>query len=448
MISFPEISIDFTNPLIFNIYKDMKIQEFITFYDLNTEFPKDLNFFGKNYYFIIHEIINITYVRPFGYEKILDFCIKLIQSNIFGNEFLNFFIKETIKYIPQILYKIYGKKIINKEDIINSIPEDQSKFFFQEINNNFSHTKSFLNEWPIDSIGYIIKYDEIEKFLNLNCDLNLKIEVNNYENRILNKSYFLVDLASFYGSIKIFKFLLINKVNITNFTIDMLFRGGNFEMIRIYNSNPEFYKDFGLNKSLITYRHYEIYYWIYQNDISKYYSLNEIDLWFFLLYISKYGLMNNFSFEGCLEKGYLSVIQFLLNFNFDINEKLPFYNDFNFRFSSLLMSNQKKTNYTPLLSLSILSYPCYFSEFLILNGASIFTYDSKCKTCLQYSEESTNECLKKLIFDRKKIIEIIESSIREENLENIKFYLQNTINLNCENELVFSFFNLEEHHYI
>ena len=195
---------------------------------------------------ILSNISNNHHKNPNFFQKIFQILVVLKNDiiNFFSNNeifnifkdnkrFLLFLIEEKII----MLTKSISLKMIDNEYYFKKYPH----YFFQEIKafiNNNKIINQLKEELPEDyetncsnlrSIGenesYIcelIRNDDIEGFITYinqkNCSLNTKIN-----NSIFETNYFLTDkeptfveYSAFFGSIQIFKYLLMNHVQITD----------------------------------------------------------------------------------------------------------------------------------------------------------------------------------------------------------------------------------------
>ena len=170
---FPEIDIDHSNLTLVNIYKDLKIQEFITNYTKVTIFPTDLTFFGNNYYFIVIEIITLILKKPFILENMIHLIIKIIDLEIYEIDFLYWLIKKSIKIIPVLIYKLFSLNYINKNHLFKSLgPHSLNEnltngnFVYPYKNiENLNNINEYIEfGWEKNSVGYFIKFDFKDEF--------------------------------------------------------------------------------------------------------------------------------------------------------------------------------------------------------------------------------------------------------------------------------------------
>lgn len=81
---------------------------------------------------------------------------------------------------------------------------------------------------------------------------------------ILNTNTRFIDAASFYGSIKCFRYLLLNGSSIDKNLMDFAISGGNTEIIRLIVNSDEKMKSYIKETAHIAvfFHHYDVYNWI------------------------------------------------------------------------------------------------------------------------------------------------------------------------------------------
>ena len=293
-------------------------------------------------------------------------------------------------------------------------------------------------------------------FLNLVCltnlSLNLKLNVTQFEYLIPEGDIYLIELASFYGSLEIFKYLLINNVILTPRSIEMLFKNGNIEMIRLININPFDIISDKLINILLSYRNYELFLWLNEYNIVESFNLNNCiennDIWGLLYFLSKNNnnLNKEISLFSCLKNSYLSILNFLFENDYNINqlEKIPvrtFYESNWSIFNRLHEISQiftiNEDFFSTILNISITDYPYYITEFLLNYNPNIFDYNSKCLSSFHNSQRSLNQNMNDRFLNIKLLIDDIFQNIQENNLERLNFLLNNNSNkINCYNQII------------
>ena len=194
-------------------------------------------------------------------EQILNFFKEKIQQNlsnaeiyeIFKNDkrILLFLIEEKILTIDKTIYKQMCKKNCFKNNYLHYFYPEIKEFIEPELRNKFT------NELPDDFyekrrkgendsyICELIRNDLIDDFIvfvnknNLSLDLIMNQSI--YEtNSILNDfelQHSYIEYAAFYGSIRIFKYLLINHVEMKESLWLYAIHGRNAEIIHLVDEN-------------------------------------------------------------------------------------------------------------------------------------------------------------------------------------------------------------------
>lgn len=186
---------------------------------------------------------------------------------------LEFFTKEEIMDLlkkKEIHLELHKKKIITAEDItaFYGTKNLNLAFFYPEITSLFSkypsleesikdsnHYEFFCNLFSqkidtendprlqvgnTDQLSISIRNDDIDLFQSIvsknNINIrNYKLSISKFEmNKCLTfDQMYLIEYASFYGSIKIFKFLLMNNAPFTNSFLQYAICGGNHEIVHL-----------------------------------------------------------------------------------------------------------------------------------------------------------------------------------------------------------------------
>ena len=407
---------DFPN-FLSNIYNKEEfnlIQEFDEIiYNLNfLELEFSINKFLKiNPYYIIKTCIKVQNIRPFNKKSISIFLKNLFNLNFFNKELLNFLLKKSLNLCPLITYNLFKMNVFDIKEILNEIEFNKLKFasfffieYFENFNIFFQKYYSYdeterlilpinpdnkkidlINQyinfgWPLNSIEYSIKFDELENFLNLLNVLN--INPNNYKFVhhkfdgifAIKEGKSLIDLCSHYGSLKCFKYLFLS-YNLNKNLVSVII-GGNFEIINLLKDEikpNELYYKYSL-----FYNHFEISKWILNNVIEfKNISLGQIISCgntndFFEIFKYNFDLNLSNSLHEAVESGNLEMIKLLLNNQIDINERntvifLLFF------FYFVLFLNY--SNNTPL-TIAVQGNMFFFVKFLIENGSDLNIYSN------------------------------------------------------------------------
>ena len=195
-----------------NLNKFQNFNNFLNFNKLN-KLIKNISL--SNLAIEICELINI---RPKDLKNIINLIEYIIINN---NLFLNYLYKYSLKYSPIIIYFLVKKKFLKFDEIfddIKNIPILKLYFFINDFNSNFYKKLKFNNfqifneyihhEWEINSIGYLIKYDNLFEFKKIKIFLNKKILINPFLYYFKEKEISLLNLSIFYSSINCFNYLI------------------------------------------------------------------------------------------------------------------------------------------------------------------------------------------------------------------------------------------------
>ncbi|KAK8896834.1 hypothetical protein M9Y10_014758 [Tritrichomonas musculus] len=142
--------------------------------------------------------------------------------------------------------RLYELNLINLNSIKKlSIMNRSSLLFFKpEIENDqIDKEKDLLRHEGMheNELFRLIRNDDLEKFQqilsNSAVDVNMKVNFSNYEiSTIINDFYRmpnLIEYSAFFGSVNIFKFLILNGAHITSRVSQFAVAGGNYEIIHI-----------------------------------------------------------------------------------------------------------------------------------------------------------------------------------------------------------------------
>ena len=176
--------------------------------------------------------------NPIPYEWIVNLIlyfisIRLKNASIYCKQF---FEKLNLNF-PTIFNQTFLKQMFKNSDNSKDILDLYDRVIFNPTKPD-EFNKFFIQQKQ-DSLEYIIVNDDIEGFQE-----RLKKEESfNYDQEINLKDYFfaylyptklsLLDFAALNGSIKIFKFLLMNNQNLSDNTCEMAVAGGNQEIIKL-----------------------------------------------------------------------------------------------------------------------------------------------------------------------------------------------------------------------
>ena len=266
-------------------------------------------------------------IRHFFTDKEL---FHIFQSN---KRILLFLIKQKMLVLDQSIVDI----MLIKYEKFNYI-----KFFLPDIKKFLNNEQIKLNE--IDETNFeenrkigendnyickLIRNDLIDEFINYvnskNIQLSTTIENSIYEtNPLLNKKNpTLIEYSAFFGSIQIFKYLLLNKVEITESLLIYSIHGCNSELIHLLEENLNQISNYLYSKSIsesIKCHH---------NDLADYFinnnqNNNEIVLYDGIKYYNYFYLPVDLgsleSFYFFCKYNYFKIVEFIIKENdIDIN---------------------------------------------------------------------------------------------------------------------------------
>ena len=383
------------------IYKSLILENCLMNFNLNNEIFKDFEFLRKNYTLVIDLLISLIQLKPLNIPKYIDIILKIIdiyKNNIFDIKELIF--DKSILITPFIIYKLYNNNIYTKNYILNNkfvnnliisyFPEIFPLKFRKALLYNVSEkdftiifsNKNLLYEkiefgFFKNSLGYILKYDEINLFQEIDniYSKKIKINVDVFEFSLKIGIYSLISFSAFFGSLKCFKHLILKNYPISDDTYQNLISSGNIELIYLFDlQNYLFNLDRNCKISLY-YKNFDIFQWLFNNIKSKI-EFDLLDLlgkncifgFFFFFnyyYENKNPVLNEFKLIiSAIKKGYFEIVELLLS---KIDIKLLI-NDISF---FLLKIN----NDNPLL-LATKNNFMDIVQLLIQNGVNINYIDS------------------------------------------------------------------------
>ncbi|OHT05692.1 hypothetical protein TRFO_05836 [Tritrichomonas foetus] len=158
----------------------------------------------------------------FFYEQNIIDLLYIYQDNVF---FKGLF------FFPE-LYKNYHnyRKYINANKLENQMKEFKSNI------DDFEHIRrTGLSNVKLYRLIQEDKLNEFIDFVNLeNIDLSAKVNFSIFDQHFIrNEEMTLIDYAMYFNSINIFKYLFIQKVSISEQSMEFALKGGNFEIIHI-----------------------------------------------------------------------------------------------------------------------------------------------------------------------------------------------------------------------
>ena len=132
--------------------------------------------------------------------------------------------------------------------------------------NNFTLHKKYIHEGiNQDPIAILLRHDDVDNFQKLLyenfIDINSLIKYSIYErSEIVCKDVTFLEYSAFFGSIKCFRFLLMNNATISNNLMCFAVAGGNIEIIKLCEQ-----KNCSLDNCLIfsiRYHHWKLFDWL------------------------------------------------------------------------------------------------------------------------------------------------------------------------------------------
>lgn len=249
------------------------------------KFIKKADIIGKET--ICRLIINACIARPNKISIYLDFIqflkIELIFARILLNQmkYLHGIIsirEDKIQVICFLARYFYEKGLIRKSQIPD-IWQDMPPFFSdlsdrQNLNSEEDKEKYKKNAFEginPDPISIILRNDDIESFQKVAClptfDFNQTIKPSEFErcDFINSRPCSLLEFCAFFGSIKCFKFILLNEKSNNNFElIKYAIAGGNPEIIHICEQSG--FLNFKETREIaIKFHHWNIFEWLCDN---------------------------------------------------------------------------------------------------------------------------------------------------------------------------------------
>ena len=184
------------------------------------------------------------------------------------------------------IHHLFERNILPKDQILNQVQiNDNVRLWFTSDfskDNILTRTK-YLGE-PIDYITNALFHDDIDQFQsvisNSKIDISYgRVNYNIFDDFIPAKNISYINYAAAYGSIKCFKYLLLNHVKIDSNTFEYAVWGGNIEIIKIVSQNYTKINEKALIPAIIKHRN-DLFIWIFDqvllNKFSSESSANQI----------------------------------------------------------------------------------------------------------------------------------------------------------------------------
>jgi len=202
--------------------------------------------------FCADRIVMLPVFRPHRLEHAVNLSVYYCQSSDFRQKII-----KRIKICPVLIYQLYKRGIfeygeidpfMRKETALNEL------FYFRKEIKNFENVikkkgieygydnSYFVNENDIDqlieygflpsSIEYCLKYDFVDGLKNFD-NLNHTAKWSLFEWSYRPQYTDLLSFSGFFGSIKCFKYLLVNGIDITGKVISMVYCSGCIELFHL-----------------------------------------------------------------------------------------------------------------------------------------------------------------------------------------------------------------------
>ena len=161
-------------------------------------------------------------------NKLNDFISKPYHEEEIGNNIIDWFLPELFQ-----LNKLFVDKLIKKSDKL------RKSFFDSYLPDKLDKYKEMLDLGePDDRITYSIRHDDVEslKLIIIKCKIDIfksVVSYNIFEDFIQNGQTNYLNYSAAYGSIKCFKYLLLNHIGVNPLSFEYAVYGGNDEIIRI-----------------------------------------------------------------------------------------------------------------------------------------------------------------------------------------------------------------------
>ena len=234
--------------------------------------------------------------------------------------FAHFLISLETQESYYLLEKLIEQKFIEAKIVKNKptlyFAHHQKKFDPNHLNSKYQFACKFCSniealkkdDWNLhrqliqegvnpSNIAKAIRNDDVEKLQEISsqADFNFNqiIEPSLYERcSFINKpNVSLIDYAAFFGSIKCFRFLLLNETKLNN-TGKYAIAGGNLEIIHLCEQNNSLFE--GLCEAAIEFHRNDIFHYLYENKIIEFKDFTKLG--------EQCIQCNNYELLGYLEK--------------------------------------------------------------------------------------------------------------------------------------------------
>jgi len=206
--------------------------------------------------FLVDRIVLLPKIRPHKLDKAVGLSAHYCQNADFRLRMI-----EKSKECPVLVYQLYKKGVFIFEDIkphLKGIDSfllyfyfrdeiDDFKSLIQKIGVPYDFDKSFIeNEKDIDllieygfvpySIEYCLKYDDIEKFENIEV-FNKEPKWSPFEWSIEPDFLDFLSFSGFFGSLKCFRYLLMKGFEINDNVTNMVICSGCLDLFHLCQAN-------------------------------------------------------------------------------------------------------------------------------------------------------------------------------------------------------------------
>ena len=241
-----------------------------------------INYLQKNddnetgsFYWIIQLLVKFYYLRPKERRFLID-LVSLLCSTF------SFFAPKFVQYVNTSKYQVsfegyFCSSVLELEPIL----KEYGKPIKYHVKNNFSI-------YEPNSLLFYIKEDDQEKvqlYLAENPTIDITKEKTDTLNTPLDDVFdnpaqcSLIDLAAFYGSSTVFKYLFMNNCKTTDFSCRCAIAGGNIEIIHLLQQEGQNFKN--CLHSSIQYHRYELIDWLMLN-----FDCETVPLFFMVYYFN------------------------------------------------------------------------------------------------------------------------------------------------------------------
>ena len=242
-------------------------------------------------------------------EKIISLDNIIFKYITNDNYMFPYFLPEIKEYIAQNNIDI--KKLFNllkQEEITKSLPKQYRQK--RKIGENDNYMCELIRNDDIDKFISYVKQNRIY------VDSKIKKSIYETNSFLIRKEVTLIEYASFFGSIQIFKYLFLNKAEITNLVGVYSMHGNHPEIIEIIKENIKVKQEW-LDEA-IKCHHNEIVNYLIRDDQFTIKFSNVCEAYNFLLFQKEF--INQSNFILFCEYDYISIVEFFItNTNIDVN---------------------------------------------------------------------------------------------------------------------------------